>query len=48
MKVLVDGLKCAKDLVLYDRHKVLSHVTVLAESGLLDRKTKASSNCLSC
>ena len=42
MKVLVDGLRSDKDLVLYRKHKVLSHVAVLADSGLLDRKAKAS------
>jgi len=46
MKVLVDGLRSDKDVVLYRRHKVLSHVAVLADSDLLDRKTKASSYSL--
>lgn len=40
LKVLVDGLKCDKDHFLYDKHKVFSHVSALAESSMLDRNAK--------
>ena len=36
----MDGLKCEKDHFLYDKHKVLSLVSALAQSSMLNIRSK--------
>ena len=42
LRVLVGGLGCVEDYRFYSKHKVFSHVTALAGSGITDKRSKVS------